>query len=741
MSEDDLGRGSSPYLARAGLDPAAGPDPARWRCCCATAWRRWSKWRTRRTISTARRMPTRSVADAGHAANAPALAELAQRIRPVAWTREAILAAHQGGAARHGLEAAAGDDAAARPRGAGPRRRRRSTPCWPARARSRRAHASRRRWPRAKSPARPLFARIRWPIRRHRVECKFPELVAHDQVRLRDRRRRLLAGEGHRRRVAGRDSRLPRHPRHQSQARPVHQRRSWNDESVPARRSVRHRGRRRDRPRPRPLRALRRREDGQAQQLHDRPDLRERDPQGTPRRLPRRHRAGDSAHHRRDQGVDHQRRRRGRGRMVEIGGTVGDIESLPFLEAIRQMGITLGRDNVCYIHLTLVPYIADRGRDEDQADPALGQGAARDRHPARHPAVPRRPAAAGRRPAQDRAVHQRRRGSRHSRRSTPTIYKIPAALHAEGSTTSSARSCMLDSPPADLSTWNSLVAALEHRSRGQHRDGRQVRRPHRIVQVAVRSADARRHPHAQQGQHPLHRFREDRARGHGLPRTAWTRSSFPAASASAASKARSRRSATRAKAVPYLGICLGMQLAVVEFARHKAGLADANSTEFDPGTPHPVMALITEWQNRDGSVERRTAASDLGGTMRLGAQPCEVGRARSPTGSTARTTVAERHRHRYEFNNHYLPRLEAAGLAVGAWAKSAISATCARWSSCRRIRGSSAASSTPSSRRIRGAAIRCSSASSARRWSRSGARMARPRRHRRITRRLDLTWS
>jgi CTP synthase len=114
-----------------------------------------------------------------------------------------------------------------------------------------------------------------------------------------------------------------------------------------------------------------------------------------------------------------------------------------------------------------------------------------------------------------------------------------------------------------------------------------------------------------------------------------------------------------------------MQLAVIEYARNKAALANANSTEFDAATPHPVVALITEWQNRDGSIERRDHRSDLGGTMRLGAQPCDV-----VPGSLAHriygaTTVAERHRHRYEVNNHYLPRLEAAGLVVGAWAKSA----------------------------------------------------------------------
>jgi CTP synthase len=128
----------------------------------------------------------------------------------------------------------------------------------------------------------------------------------------------------------------------------------------------------------------------------------------------------------------------------------------------------------------------------------------------------------------------------------------------------------------------------------------------------------------------------------------------------------------REHGIPYLGICLGMQLAVIEYARHMAGLADANSTEFDDATPHPVVALITEWQNRDGSIEKRSGASDMGGTMRLGAQPCEV-----VAGSLAHriygaASVAERHRHRYEVNNHYLPRLTSAGLVVGATAKSPI---------------------------------------------------------------------
>jgi CTP synthase len=121
----------------------------------------------------------------------------------------------------------------------------------------------------------------------------------------------------------------------------------------------------------------------------------------------------------------------------------------------------------------------------------------------------------------------------------------------------------------------------------------------------------------------------------------------------------------REHGVPYLGICLGMQLAVIEFARDVCGLAGANSTEFDPGAPHPVVGLITEWLDREGRVEKRDSGSDLGGTMRLGAQRCPV-----VPGTLAATiygeAVNERHRHRYEVNNHYVPQLEAAGLRVSA---------------------------------------------------------------------------
>jgi CTP synthase len=125
----------------------------------------------------------------------------------------------------------------------------------------------------------------------------------------------------------------------------------------------------------------------------------------------------------------------------------------------------------------------------------------------------------------------------------------------------------------------------------------------------------------------------------------------------------------RENKVPYLGICLGMQLAVIEYARHKAGLTEANSTEFDPDTPQPVIALITEWLDREGKVERRDASSDLGGTMRLGAQPADIVPGTVVQHIYQSAVVNERHRHRYEVNNYYLPRLEAAGLKVAARTK------------------------------------------------------------------------
>ncbi len=335
-------------------------------------------------------------------ANRVALSELAAELAALPWTREALGAAMKAAAARHGLKPGAGDDgdARARLRHARDARDRRRAGALPRHASAVALAASGDGHPascigRAVHASACAIAIVCAGSRP--VEWRFPELVAHDQVRLRDRRRRFLPGEGHRRRLTRRDPRLARRPRHPSQARPVHQRRSWNDESVPARRGVRHRGRRRDRPRPRPLRALHRREDGPAQQLHDRPDLRERDPQGAPRRLPRRHRAGHPAHHRRDQELDQaarridgrrpRSRRRGRrhGRRHRVAAVPRSDPADGHHARPRQR--LLHPPDARAVH-------RGRRRDEDQADAALGEGAARDRHPARRRAVPRRPAAA-----------------------------------------------------------------------------------------------------------------------------------------------------------------------------------------------------------------------------------------------------------------------------------------------------------------------------------------------------------
>ena len=358
--------------------------------------------------------------------------------------------------------------------------------------------------------------------------------------------------------------------------------------------------------------------------------------------------------------------------IVEVGGTVGDIESLPFLEAIRQLGIQLGRDNVCYIHLTLVPYIPSAGEMKTK--------------PTQHSVKELREI--GIQPdvvlcRADRPVSDSDRRKIALFTNVPaeavipaldadSIYKIPAMLHAEGLDVIVCRKLALDVPPADLAVWRNLVDALEHPQHEVHiaMVGKYVD----LTESYKSLSEALTHAGIQTRSKVVIHYvdsevleTEGVALLHGMD-AILVPGGFGKRGVegklSAVRYARENR-------VPYLGICLGMQLAVIETARNRAGLEHANSTEFDATTPHPVVALITEWQNRDGSIETRTENSDMGGTMRLGAQPCAV-----VPGSLAHkiygsTTVAERHRHRYEVNNHYLARIEATGLTVGARAKSA----------------------------------------------------------------------
>ncbi len=358
--------------------------------------------------------------------------------------------------------------------------------------------------------------------------------------------------------------------------------------------------------------------------------------------------------------------------LVEVGGTVGDIESLPFLEAIRQLGIQLGRDNVCYIHLTLVPYIPSAGEMKTK--------------PTQHSVKELREI--GIQPdvvlcRADRPVSEGDRRKIALFTNVPaeavipaldadSIYKIPGMLHAEGLDVIVCKKLQLEVPPADLSSWSKLVDSLEHPEHEVHiaMVGKYVDLTESYKSLSEALTHAGMHTRSKV---VIHYVDSEVLETEGVGVLQGMDAILVPGGfgkRGVEGKLDAVRYA-RENRVPYLGICLGMQLAVIETARNKAGLAEANSTEFDATTPHPVVALITEWQNRDGSIETRTENSDMGGTMRLGAQPCEV-----VPGSLAHriygtTTVAERHRHRYEVNNHYLPRIEATGLTVGAFAKSA----------------------------------------------------------------------
>ena len=358
--------------------------------------------------------------------------------------------------------------------------------------------------------------------------------------------------------------------------------------------------------------------------------------------------------------------------VVEVGGTVGDIESLPFLEAIRQMGITLGRDNVCYIHLTLVPFIATAGEMKTK--------------PTQHSVKELREIGIQPDIVMCRADRPLPDGDRRKialftnvtpeavipALDTDSIYKIPAALHAEGLDEIVCRKLNLSPKPADLSVWNRLVDALMHPEHEVHvaMVGKYVDLTESYKSLSEALAHAGIHTRSKVHIHYVDSEAIERDGIDALKDMDAILVPGGFGQRGVEGKIQAVRYA-RENRIPYLGICLGMQLAVIEYARHMAGLAEANSTEFDPHTPHPVVALVTEWQNRDGSVEKRSAQSDLGGTMRLGGQACEVVPGTLAQRIYGAPTVAERHRHRYEVNNHYLPRLEAAGLVVGAWAKSA----------------------------------------------------------------------
>ena len=357
--------------------------------------------------------------------------------------------------------------------------------------------------------------------------------------------------------------------------------------------------------------------------------------------------------------------------IIEIGGTVGDIESLPFLEAIRQMGIEEGRTNTCYIHLTLVPHLASVGEiktkpTQHSVKELRGIGIQPDIVMCRSEvAIPENDR---RKIALFTNVDVR---SVISCYDVDSIYKLPVVLHKQGLDEIVCRKLDLAAYPADLTMWEKIVFALENPEHevdiamvGKYID---LQDSYKSLSEALNHAGIHTRTRVN-----IHYLDSETIEQSGSIEQLKDMDAVLVPGGFGKRGIEGKIAAVRyarENKVPYLGICLGMQIAAIEIARDKCGLEGANSTEFDPDTPHPVIALITEWQNHDGKVERRDSQSYLGGTMRLGAQPCNVKRGSLAHKIYGKDTVAERHRHRYEVNNHYVARLEAAGLTISAKTK------------------------------------------------------------------------
>ncbi len=352
--------------------------------------------------------------------------------------------------------------------------------------------------------------------------------------------------------------------------------------------------------------------------------------------------------------------------IVEIGGTVGDIESLPFLEAARQLGLRAGRHAAAYVHLTLVPYLVSAGELKTKPtqhsvqklrEIGIFPDALLCRADRRIPDDERAKISLFSNVLEDAVI---------SVWDVDTIYKIPQMLHDQGLDAIVCEKLGLSPKPADLSMWNKLVHALENPKFevtigmvGKYVD---LTESYKSLTEALRHAGIHTESRVNieyvdseeieaQGTAALEKFDAILVPG-GFGKRG------------VEGKIAAARYARENK-IPYLGICLGMQVALLEYARNKAGLSKANSTEFDADTEQPVVALINEWQNHDGKVELRSADSDLGGTMRLGAQTCAV-KPGTLAAEVYGSVVTERHRHRYEANNHYLSRVEEAGMIVSA---------------------------------------------------------------------------
>jgi CTP synthase len=351
--------------------------------------------------------------------------------------------------------------------------------------------------------------------------------------------------------------------------------------------------------------------------------------------------------------------------MIEIGGTVGDIESQPFLEAIRQMRIELGAENTLFMHLTLVPYIAAAGEIKTK--------------PTQHSVKELRsigiqpdilmcrtdhliPDAEKKKMALFTNVEE---SAIISALDVDNIYKVPRALHDQGLDEIVNKKFALNLPKADLSEWDNVVDALDNPTGSVN-----IAMVGKYIDLAdsyKSLSEALAHAGVQtRTQVNIVYVDSEDIENEGLD----CLSNIDAilvpggfGNRGIDGKIAAVRYA-RKSGVPYLGICLGMQVAVIEIARDLAGLENANSTEFDKNAEDPVIALITEWQEASGQVEQRSENSDLGGTMRLGGQECQLLKGSLSESLYQSDKITERHRHRYEFNNTYQEQLEATGMRI-----------------------------------------------------------------------------
>ncbi|KKO48663.1 CTP synthetase [Arsukibacterium sp. MJ3] len=351
--------------------------------------------------------------------------------------------------------------------------------------------------------------------------------------------------------------------------------------------------------------------------------------------------------------------------LVEIGGTVGDIESLPFLEAIRQLGTEVGRERTLYMHLTLVPYLGTAGEIKTK--------------PTQHSVKELR--SIGIQPdilvcRSDRPIPANERAKIAlftnveekaviSLKDVSSIYQIPALLKSQSLDDLVCRRFHIDAPEADLAEWEQVLYQ-ESNPMGEITIG--------MVGKYVELPDAYKSVNEALGHAGLKNrvtvnikyidSQDVESKGTTML-TGLDGILVPGGFGERGIEGKILAAQyAREHSVPYLGICLGMQVALIDFARHVADMADAHSTEFNKNTPYPVVGLITEWLDAAGSVETRTDESDLGGTMRLGSQNCNLVDNTKAREIYGKAVIQERHRHRYEVNNNLRPQLEAAGLVV-----------------------------------------------------------------------------